>query len=315
MSAQGLREQIAANSTAWISTRDKKQRDALHQKNVELYSQLDALTGSTSTYDGRTGTWTTSQPGAGDYAATPLPQVSDLSGQAAKLQRETTQKSIASLERAKGRADAALSAQEAAIGGIYQSARNQAAAQGEIGRKVLGEQAAQSGLNTGAAGQLALAQNVAQQGALSAIDAQETQARRENAQARQTMESDYAYAVAEAQAEGDYALAQALYDEAVRYDKAQLERAKAQEEQSRDVYALARQNRQLEDQRADEAREWAWQAQERALSAQQRQEDADLKSALSRASFGDFQGYLRLGYTQGEVDRMTRLWRYYQFVK
>lgn len=321
MTAQGLREKITANSRAWHLA-DEEEKKALHRENVELYAQLDGLTGSVSTYDGKTGAWKTAKPGTEDYVAAELPQAAQLSGEAARLQKGATEKALSGLARAKNKAGKAIDAQEAAIGETYQSARNRAAAQNEIERKNLGEQAAQSGLNTGAAGQLALAQNMAAQGELSAIDAQESEARRETAQARRELESEYAFAVAEAQAEGDYALAQALYDEAVRYDEAQRARARDQEDIAQKTYQLARENRlrEAEDeersyQRGQDAAKWAYQVEQQKREDAQRQEDALLKQAQSRASFGDFQGYAKLGYSQEEIDRMGRLWRYYQFIK
>lgn len=322
MTAQGLREKITANSRAWLLTDDKEKRRALHQDNVALYGQLDALTGSTSTYDPKSGVWTTSQPGAEDYQATALPETHDLSRGVKELQTSATEKKQASLDRAKNQAKSALDAQEATIGDVYQSARNQSAAQSEIARKNLSEQAAQSGLNTGAAGQVALAQSVAAQGELSAIDAQETQARSELSEARQEMERDYAFAVAEAQAEGDYALAQALYDEAVRYDETQRKQAQAQENIAQTVYKMAQANRQQERdaeeqayQRGQDTAQWAYKIEQQRQETAQRQEDNAIKLAQSRAAFGDFQGYAQLGYSQEEIDRMGRLWRYYQFIR
>ena len=53
------------------------------------------------------------------------------------------------------------------------------------------------------------------------------------------MELDYDYAVAEARAEGDYALADALYREASRFDEAQRQRWLDTEKMAKDVYDRA----------------------------------------------------------------------------
>ena len=322
MTVQGLREQITANSRAWHLAKDEKERRALHDENVKLYGELDARTGSVSTYDAKSGVWSTSRPGTEDYQAMSLAQPRNLSAEVEARQKAATARSVAALGRAKGQAERTLDAQEQALGGVYQAAKNRTAAQSEIARKNLSEQAAQSGLNSGAAGQAALAQNVAAQGELAALEGQEAQARAELNQARQEMERDYALAVAEAQAEGDYALAQALYDEAARYDQAQREQARIQEGIARDVYQMAQSNRQAEAQaeergyqRGQDAARWARElAQQEAEQARQKEEDA-IKIAQSRAAFGDFQGYAALGYSQAEIDRMTQLWRYYQFIR
>lgn len=315
MTVQGLREKITANSRAWHLAEDEKTRQALHRENVELYAQLDGLTGGVSTYNGKTGVWHTAEPGTADYQAAALPEAERLSGEVTRLQQGAARKTLAGLDRAKNKAEKAIDAQEAAIGGIYQAARNQEAAQREIEKKNLGERAAQSGLNTGAAGQLALAQSVASQGNQAAIDSQEAQARETAAQARREMESDYALAVAEAQAEGDYALAQALYDEAARYDQARRQQAAEQADIYRDVYQMAQTNRRREAEDEERGYQRGQDAAQFAAQADRQQKELLLKTAQSRADFGDFQGYASLGYSQEEIDRMTSLWRYYQFIR
>lgn len=60
------------------------------------------------------------------------------------------------------------------------------------------------------------------------------------------MEREYNFAVAEAKAEGNYALADALYDELSRFDSAQRQAWKDSEEQSQSIYKLNRDNRQYD---------------------------------------------------------------------
>lgn len=53
-----LQKQMQANSAAWHSA-DNATRDSLHQQNVALQKQIDAMTGGTSSYNAASGTWNT----------------------------------------------------------------------------------------------------------------------------------------------------------------------------------------------------------------------------------------------------------------
>lgn len=52
-----LEAQMAANSKAWWETEDEAERKRLHEENERLAAEIDQLTGTTSTYEGHTGTW------------------------------------------------------------------------------------------------------------------------------------------------------------------------------------------------------------------------------------------------------------------
>lgn len=52
-----IEAQMAANSAAWWETTDEAERQRLHEENVRLAAELDELTGTQSTYEGSTGTW------------------------------------------------------------------------------------------------------------------------------------------------------------------------------------------------------------------------------------------------------------------
>lgn len=52
-----LEAQMAANSKAWWDTEDEEERKRLHEENERLAEEIDQLTGTTSTYEGHTGTW------------------------------------------------------------------------------------------------------------------------------------------------------------------------------------------------------------------------------------------------------------------
>lgn len=52
-----LEAQMAANSKAWWETEDEAERKRLHEENERLAAEIGQLTGTTSTYEGHTGTW------------------------------------------------------------------------------------------------------------------------------------------------------------------------------------------------------------------------------------------------------------------
>lgn len=246
MTVQELQDKIAANSKAWHDTDDDKERDRLHRENVDLHAQLDAQTGSQSSFDSGSGRWTVTAAGAGDYQGVGAPEVRDLSGQVEVLQRAATQQALVGLERAKEDSGEDLSRAREEVEATYASAKNRTAAQNEIERRNTNAWASDKGLSTGAAGQIALSQSVAAQGELAALEAQEAQELAALADRRSQMERDYDLAVAEAEAEGDYALADALYREASRFDQAQRDAWREQEDQAMDIYELNRANRQYD---------------------------------------------------------------------
>lgn len=102
----------------------------------------------------------------------------------------------------------------------YQNARNQAAAQSDLQAQNFNEYAAARGLNTGAGGQAQLAFRNALQGNLSSLDQAEASSLADLELQRSQAETDYNNAIAQANAQGNYELAQQLYAEKVRVDEA-----------------------------------------------------------------------------------------------
>lgn len=280
MTVQQLKEKIAANSAAWHKTEDAAQREALHQANMELYSQLDAQTGSTSNFDSASGKWSTTAPGEGELQLKGPPKVEDLSSQVVQRQEAAAQKTQAALGRAKAAASAALEREEAALPGVYTAAKNRVAAQNEIERKNTAAWANDRGLSAGAAGQIALSQSVAAQNDLGALELQEAAERDDLRRRRSQMELDYDYAMAEAEAEGDYALADALYKEASRFDAAQRQQWLDTEKLAAETYDTARENvlyrvqQQAKEeaaayQREQDALDWAFKLEQTAYDREQ----------------------------------------------
>lgn len=87
------------------------------------------------------------------------------------------------------------------------------------------------GLNTGTSGQAALANSAVLQSNLTDISTKESDAIAENALQQQQLAIEYRNAAVQAQAEGNYQMAQALYNEYVRQDNAAMQTAQLAQEQ------------------------------------------------------------------------------------
>lgn len=107
----------------------------------------------------------------------------------------------------------------------YNAARNRAAAQNAAARRTFDERAAASGLSSGSGAQAELSRASAMQAALANIDLQQQNAEDAlNSQMAQTA-AEYQSAIAQAEAQGNYQLASALYNELVRVQEQQREDA------------------------------------------------------------------------------------------
>ena len=146
-------------------------------------------------------------------------------------------------------------AQDDLISKQAQQLRNQAASQNDLQRMYMNEMGIMQGLNTGATGQMALAQSAALQGSFADIGTQEQQALADSALERSKLKVQYSAAVDQAIAQNDYELANALYQEYVRQDNlAKQAAAEAQEQQNwlakfnyqKEQDALAQQNWQAQ---------------------------------------------------------------------
>ena len=158
--------------------------------------------------------------------------VSDLSEYLNAMYAANTQAQLAALQSAYEQNLAGLQANAEKIPVTYQAARNEAASQNEIARQACNEYANARGLNTGTSGQAALANSATLQGNLSDISTQESNALAENALQQQLLAVEYRNAAAQAQAQGNAQLAQALYSEYVRQDDASMQLAQLAQEQA-----------------------------------------------------------------------------------
>ena len=154
-----------------------------------------------------------------------------------------------------------------------QQLRNQAASQNDLQRMYMNEMGIMQGLNTGATGQMALAQSAALQGSFADIGTQEQQALADSALERSKLKVQYSAAVDQAIAQNDYELANALYQEYVRQDNLAKQAAAEAQEQAN---WLAKFNYQKEQ---DALAQQNWQAQ---FDYQKQQDALDRNLSLQK---------------------------------
>lgn len=156
--------------------------------------------------------------------------VQDYSEYLHKLTDAKKRKSKAALQAAYENSLASVDAAAAGLEGEYRRAKNDAAAQSAREERQFHEYAAAHGLNSGTAGQAKLARSLTLQSDLNALDRDEraAQAGLEGERAAGRREYEAGLAAAEAEAEAD--LAESLYQEQVRREKAAYQAARDAEE-------------------------------------------------------------------------------------
>ena len=166
-----------------------------------------------------------------------------------------------------------IQAQDDLITSAYDKQRNQAAAQNELQRMQMNELGLMQGLNTGASGQMALAQSAALQGNLATIGSQEAQSLADNALNLTKLTAQYKNAADQAAAEGNAQLASALYEEYVRQQELALRQQAAAQEQANWEAKMAYQQQQ------DALAQQNWQAQ---FDYQKAQDDLNYQLTLQK---------------------------------
>lgn len=146
--------------------------------------------------------------------------VNDYSQYLNDMYKAKQQAAIAALEAAYQQNLNSINRAGVGLAEAYQNARNQTAGASELAKRNFAQYAAASGLNTGAAGQAELARNVALMGNLNTINTQEAQSVADLELQKADAEVSYNNAIAQAEASGNYELANALYQEKVRYETA-----------------------------------------------------------------------------------------------
>lgn len=165
--------------------------------------------------------------GLGGYGGT------DLSALLQQMYQGNLDAELAQLQANYEASMAALKAQWEETQRGYQGQKNQAAIQNDLQRQQLAEMGAYYGLNTGAAGQLALGQSEALQNSLGSIAAAEGQSQADNALLLEQLGINYRGDSASAAAQSKAQQAQALYNEYVRQIQAAEAARQAAQEQAR----------------------------------------------------------------------------------
>jgi hypothetical protein len=176
-----------------------------------------------------TTTTTTTTTGAGSggsgsssknsYTAAVLPSATSQSDYINAMYDANAAKQKAALEQQYAANVGTIDRQAATIPGQYDAAANQAVAQAAINRANFNEMAAANGLNTGASGQAALAQNNALLGAVSEIRKNQANALNDVEMQRASLQQQYQAAIQKAIADNNAQRDAALYDEARRVDE------------------------------------------------------------------------------------------------
>ncbi len=130
---------------------------------------------------------------------------------AAKLEAD-----LASLRTAYNKSMRGYDEQAKEIPVLYTAARNDAAAQNAIAKRNFDEQAAVSGLNTGASGQAALSRSAVYRGVLAKLATEEADALNKVAGDKAALTEEYESAVRQAKSSNNADLAEALYKELIR---------------------------------------------------------------------------------------------------
>lgn len=133
-----------------------------------------------------------------------------------QMYQQSLEAQLAGLQASYDQSRAAYQSQREQMEREYQAQRNQAAAQNDLQRMYMAELGVQQGLNTGATGQLALAQSMALQNQMSNINGLEGQELNKIALALSQLTRDYQSGVDAARAQNSSDLSGALYNESVR---------------------------------------------------------------------------------------------------
>ena len=185
-------------------------------------------------------------------------QAADLSDYLKDLYAQNVAAQLAALKSTYEQNAADLKANAEKIPETYQAARNETAAQNELERRAFQEYGTASGLNTGTSGQAVLANSSVLQRNLSEISGLEADALSENALEQQRLAIAYRNAIDQAEASGNSALAEALYQEYVRQDQAAMDAAAAAQEQANWESQFGFTQQQYEGNLAGQERDYAY---------------------------------------------------------
>ena len=218
-------------------------------------------------------------PSGGDYGG------SDLTQYIRDMYQQSLQAQLAQLQAGYEQNAAGLRAQDERIAQAYQQQRNQAAGQSDLQRMYMAELGNYQGLNTGATGQMAMAQGMSLQNQLAALGAAENQDLAANGLALSQLGIGYQGSVNSALAQNSAQMAGALYDEYVR-------QIQAEEAARQAAQAQANWEAQFQYQMQQDA--LAQQYQQQAAEWEYRQQLAQLEAAAGKQSASNAWDYAQL---------------------
>lgn len=221
------------------------------------------------------------------WEAPTLSGATDMSDYINEMYSRQREAQLAALESGYNQQMAAIDAAASNIPQQYYEAGRQQAGQNALDTKAMNERLVASGLNTGSAGQAALAQSAVNQGNMAKIRQAEADAKAEVEQKRASTAIAYQDAIKEAMLNNDTQKAIALYQEAQRVDESMVNTALKQAELDRMEYEYQQ--------------EAQMQAQERADKKAKEDLAALEKRAATMASIGDFSLYQYLGYSPEQI--------------
>lgn len=162
------------------------------------------------------------------YTSTTIPDATDLTEYIKNKYAANLESNLANYEGAYKNSVAEIDANAAKIPQTYQSARNEAAGSYQQTLRNAAEYANASGLNSGAAAQARLSTGNTYASNISSIAQQESDALADLDLERTKLANTYQMQIAQAKADNNAQLAEALYNEYVRLDDAAIDKAKNQ---------------------------------------------------------------------------------------
>lgn len=157
-------------------------------------------------------------PGGGNIGDTTSPafKVNDYSQYIQDMYAAQKAAALSSINAAYEKNKAAIERAGEGVAETYQNARNQTAGASELAKRNFAQYAAANGLNSGTGGQMELARNVALQNNLNTINTAEGQSMADLELQKANAETAYNDAIVQAEQQGNYELANSLYQEKVR---------------------------------------------------------------------------------------------------
>ena len=220
----------------------------------------------------------------GKIPMTGLPTYQAQTGAVNSLYDAANKASLAALESAYNNSKLEMKQAKGKISPMYQQQANLIAAEAAKQRMNFNEQAAASGMNVGTGSQARLAMNIQEQGDQAAIRTAEANAMQDAENKMTALYVEYQGKIATAVANNEYERAAQLLDE---YRAAAQSVVDVAKDQAQLNLSYTQQNQSVANTNYDRL----------------------LSNAETLAKFGDFYGYLALGYTNDQIEQMRAVWK------